>query len=53
MDDCDSKLQQARINLPSFALICKSFQNSDRAGTSVANAVRHGYDLDLQDHIFG
>ena len=32
MGDCDSKLQQARINLPSFALICKSF-------AAVANAV--------------
>ena len=39
MSDCDSKLQQARINLPSLALICERFQLSDRAGAAVANAV--------------
>ena len=39
MGDCDSKLQQATINLPSSALICERFQLSDRAGAAVANAV--------------
>ena len=39
MGDCDLKLQQAKINLPSLALICERFQISDRAGAAVANAV--------------
>ena len=39
MGDCDSKVQQARINLPSLALIWERFQLSDRAGAAVANAV--------------
>ena len=39
MGGCDSKLQQARINLPSLALICERFQLSDCAGAAMANAV--------------
>ena len=39
MSDCDSKLLQARINLPSLGLICEKFQLSNRAGAAVANAV--------------
>ena len=39
MGDCDSKLQHARINLLSLALICERFQLSDRAGAAVENAV--------------
>ena len=35
----DSKLQQARINLLSFALICERFQLSDHAVAAMANAV--------------
>ena len=39
MGDCDLKLQQARINIPSLALICERFQLSNRAGAAVAPAV--------------
>ena len=39
MGDCDSKLQQARINLPRLALKCERFQLSDCAGAAMANAV--------------
>ena len=39
MGDCDSKLQQARINLPSLALKCERFQLSVCAGAAMANAV--------------
>ena len=39
LGDCDSKLLQARINLPSLALKCERCQLSDRAGAAVAHAV--------------
>ena len=39
MGDCDSKLEQARINLASLALICKRFQLSGCVGAVAANAV--------------
>ena len=42
MGDRNSKLQQTRINLPSFALICERFQVSDRAVAAVENAVIKG-----------
>ena len=39
MGDCDSKLQQARISLPSLTLICERFQFTDRTEAAVENAV--------------